>query len=91
MYQASNKILDCDPSTTHLKDHQEEETCQKSAQDLSGSKFESIQPLTGNPEYHTYHCPHCKKVLLNGNVHRLNMVCFHCYRYIAETNPDLLS
>jgi len=38
----------------------------------------------------TYYCPHCKKVLMKGDVKRLNMICQHCHKLVNAREDELL-
>jgi len=38
----------------------------------------------------TYYCPHCKKVLMKGDVKRLKMNCQHCHKLINAKEDELL-
>ena len=37
-----------------------------------------------------YRCPHCNRFLFNGNVKKLNMVCYHCQKTICADESELL-
>ena len=38
----------------------------------------------------TYYCPHCKKVLMNGDVKRLKMNCPYCHEFVDAREGELL-
>ena len=38
----------------------------------------------------SYYCPHCKKMIMKGNVKRLSMTCPHCSKLIRAVENDLL-
>ncbi|MCP4719221.1 MAG: hypothetical protein GY860_07165 [Desulfobacteraceae bacterium] len=37
-----------------------------------------------------YYCPHCWKLLMKGDVKKLNMVCPHCHKFINAKGDELL-
>ena len=41
-------------------------------------------------ELKTYVCPHCRKMLMKGNVKRLKMTCPHCQEMVDEQESGLL-
>ncbi len=42
-------------------------------------------------ESKTYYCPHCKKVLMKGDVKRLKMNCPHCHELVNASEDKLLN
>lgn len=57
---------------------------------VKDSKFPAIPPVQSNPGMKKYHCPHCKKTIMQGNVSRLSMVCSNCYKFIRAVETELL-
>jgi hypothetical protein len=51
---------------------------------------EKIEPLQSNPKSKSYFCPHCKKLLMKGNVKKLSMTCPNCQKMIDADEKDLL-
>ena len=89
MIPVSNQETKPAPSFTLLKDIQPAQTGNDES-DRFNSKFSSVQPLSSNPDYDTYHCPHCSGVLFQGHVQNLKMVCFHCFQYIDSQAMGLV-
>ncbi len=50
-----------------------------------------IQPILGDPELKTYYCPHCKKIVLRGDIKTLNMVCPNCFKLILAEERELVA
>ena len=42
-------------------------------------------------ESKTYYCPHCKKILMKGDVKRLKMNCPHCHELVNAGEDKLLN
>lgn len=50
-----------------------------------------IVPLVqSDPQLKSYYCPHCKKLIMKGNVKRLSMTCPHCSELINADENDLI-
>lgn len=47
-------------------------------------------PITSSSRSKSYFCPYCKKLIMKGNVQRLNLVCHGCYKMINADANDLL-
>ena len=45
---------------------------------------------TNNAKLKSYFCPHCKKMLMKGNVKKLSMTCPNCQKMIDADEKDLL-
>ncbi len=41
-------------------------------------------------ELKSYYCPHCEKVIMKGDVKKLNMPCPYCQKMINADEVDLL-
>jgi DNA-directed RNA polymerase subunit RPC12/RpoP len=51
-----------------------------------------VPPMQSNPQHKSYYCPHCKKIIMKGNVKRLSMTCQHCsYQIDADEKALLIS
>ena len=50
-------------------------------------KTQSIQTSV---EIKSYFCPHCKKLLMKGNVKSLSMACPNCQKLIDSDEEELL-
>ena len=48
------------------------------------------EPLQNVPTHKSYYCPHCKKIIMKGNVKRLSMTCPHCSELIDADEAELL-
>ncbi len=51
---------------------------------------ETFEPIESNSKLKSYFCPHCKKLLMNGNVKRLKMTCPICQTMIDVEERKLL-
>jgi acetyl-CoA carboxylase beta subunit len=49
-----------------------------------------VPPMTGDPNFKKYYCPHCDKLLFRGNIKKLNMVCHHCQKLINADESELI-
>jgi uncharacterized CHY-type Zn-finger protein len=49
-----------------------------------------IEPFQSNSNWKSYFCPHCKKMLMKGNVKKLSMACPNCQKMIDADEKDLL-
>jgi len=50
---------------------------------------ENIQPIQSSSKLKSYFCPHCQKLLMRGDVKKLNMNCPHCQKLINADGKDL--
>jgi acetyl-CoA carboxylase beta subunit len=57
---------------------------------INVKKIDSIiRPVLSNPKLKSYYCPHCKKMIMKGNVKRLNMMCPNCNKLINVDEKEL--
>jgi DNA-directed RNA polymerase subunit RPC12/RpoP len=49
-----------------------------------------VSPVQSDPQHKSYYCPHCKKMIMKGNVKRLSMTCPHCSDLIDADEEDLI-
>ncbi len=49
-----------------------------------------VQPVQSDPKLKSYYCPHCKKLIMKGDVKRLSMTCTHCSELIDVNENELL-
>jgi len=49
-----------------------------------------IESIQSDPTHKSYYCPHCKKIIMKGNVQRLSMTCPHCTELIDADEADLI-
>jgi len=49
-----------------------------------------IEPIQSNSKLKSYFCPHCKKLLMKGDVKKLSMTCPNCQKMIDSDEKDLL-
>lgn len=55
-----------------------------------GKKNQKIQPLKSTSKLKSYYCPHCQKLILKGDVKKLNMTCHNCNKLINADANELL-
>jgi len=46
--------------------------------------------MKSDPKHKSYYCPHCKKIIMKGNVQRLSMTCPHCTELIDADEDELI-
>ncbi len=51
----------------------------------------TIPSSKSTTKHKTYYCPHCKKLIMKGNVQRLSMTCPHCTELIDADEEKLLN
>ena len=51
---------------------------------------EKNQPKKNTSKLKSYYCPHCQKILMKGDVRKLNMTCQHCHKLINADEGELL-
>lgn len=56
----------------------------------STDPIENIQPIQSSSKLKSYFCPHCKKLLMKGDVKTLSMSCPNCQKMIDSDEDDLL-
>jgi|APSaa5957512576_1039674.scaffolds.fasta_scaffold411902_1 phage FluMu protein Com len=49
-----------------------------------------VPPIQSDSRLKSYYCPHCKKLIMKGDVKRLSMTCPHCTELIDADEVDLI-
>ncbi len=47
-------------------------------------------PVESDPKSKSYFCPHCKKIIMKGDVKRLSMTCPNCLELVEADEEELL-
>ena len=64
--------------------------CKVVFMDENKNKKLIVPLLQSDPQHKSYYCPHCKKIIMKGNVKRLSMTCPHCCQLVDVDEKELL-
>jgi len=50
-----------------------------------------VPPVQSDPKSKSYYYPHCKKLIMKGDVKRLSMTCPNCLELVEADEKELLN